>query len=274
MVFLSFLHFFFTFLGTRVLLWKEVFPYKAAQSNFIMPLSILSLLSVAFMNLNLKRNSVGFYQLSKLACIPVTLSIEYLAYNKTISRLVQMTLIPILFGVGFATIYDLDINMIGSIFATVAVLATATSQIYLKQIQKPLDCSPLQILYHTSPLVCLGMLMLVPFFDNYKEIMEFEFTVGCVFRIGLSCVFALGVNISNYLVIGKTSPLTYQVLGHLKTILILILGFLFFNKVLDYRNVIGIVVAMVGVIAYTEINRRMADISKETLPSTLKQNES
>ena len=27
----------------------------------------------------------------------------------------------------------------------------------------------------------------------------------------LSCVFALGVNISNYLVLGKTSPLTYQV---------------------------------------------------------------
>ena len=184
MVFLSFLHFFFTVIGTRVLLWKEVFPYKAAQSNFIMPLSILSLLSVAFMNLNLKRNSVGFYQLSKLACIPVTLSIEYLAYNKTISRLVQMTLVPILFGVGFATIYDLDINMIGTIFAIIAVLATATSQIYLKQIQKPLDCTPLQILYHTSPLVCLGMLMLVPFFDNYKEILEFEFTIGCIFRIG------------------------------------------------------------------------------------------
>jgi hypothetical protein len=27
----------------------------------------------------------------------------------------------------------------------------------------------------------------------------------------VSCVFALGVNISNYLVLGKTSPLTYQV---------------------------------------------------------------
>jgi len=27
----------------------------------------------------------------------------------------------------------------------------------------------------------------------------------------LSCVFALGVNISNYMVLGLTSPLTYQV---------------------------------------------------------------
>jgi len=64
--------------------------------------------------------------------------------------------------------------------------------------------------------------------------------------IVVSCLFALGVNISNYLVLGKTSPLTYQVLGHLKTVLILILGFTVFNKPFDLRNVIGIVIAMVG----------------------------
>lgn len=42
-------------------------------------------------------------------------------------------------------------------------------------------------------------------------------------------MLALGVNISNYLVLGKTSPLTYQVLGHLKTVLILVLGFTVFQ---------------------------------------------
>jgi solute carrier family 35, member E3 len=62
----------------------------------------------------------------------------------------------------------------------------------------------------------------------------------------VSCVFALGVNISNYLVLGKTSPLTYQVLGHLKTVLILVLGFTVFQKPIDMRNVSGILVAMIG----------------------------
>lgn len=62
----------------------------------------------------------------------------------------------------------------------------------------------------------------------------------------VSCFFALGVNISNYLVLGKTSPLTYQVLGHMKTVLILILGFTVFKKPIDIRNVIGITIAMVG----------------------------
>ena len=85
-----------------------------------------------------------------------------------------------------------------------------------------------------------------PFFDDVYQLVKHEYTPMCVARIGISCVFALGVNISNYLVIGKTSPLTYQVLGHLKTILIIVLGFIFFNKQPDYRNVLGIVIAMIG----------------------------
>jgi len=31
----------------------------------------------------------------------------------TVSRAVQLTLIPITFGVGYATVYDLEINFIG-----------------------------------------------------------------------------------------------------------------------------------------------------------------
>jgi hypothetical protein len=37
-----------------------------------------------------------------------------------------------------------------------------------------------------------------------------------------SCIFALGVNITNYVVLGKTSPLTYQVILILKLIVFLI----------------------------------------------------
>ena len=67
----------------------------------------------------------------------------------------------------------------------------------------------------------------------------------CVY-IATSCIFALCVNISNYMVLGKTSPLTYQVLGHMKTILILVLGVVIFHKAVDLQNVLGVVVAMAG----------------------------
>jgi hypothetical protein len=52
-------------------------------------------------------------QLSKLACIPVTLIIQFVAYRTRVPTSVQMTLIPITFGVGYTTVYDLDINFVG-----------------------------------------------------------------------------------------------------------------------------------------------------------------
>lgn len=65
MVFLSFLHFLFTTVGTRVLLYFGVFSYKEAPFSGILPVAAGSLLSVGFMNLNLAYNSVGFYQVCK-----------------------------------------------------------------------------------------------------------------------------------------------------------------------------------------------------------------
>ena len=62
MIFLSFLHFLFTSLGTQVMLRLNYFEYKAAPLSGVLPVAIGSLLSVAFMNLNLATNSVGFYQ--------------------------------------------------------------------------------------------------------------------------------------------------------------------------------------------------------------------
>ena len=66
MVFLSFMHFVFTSLGTQVMLRLGYFEYKAAPLSGVLPVAIGSLLSVAFMNLNLSTNSVGFYQVFKL----------------------------------------------------------------------------------------------------------------------------------------------------------------------------------------------------------------
>ena len=264
-VFLSFLHFTFTTLGTRVLLRTNNFVYKDADTRHVVPVAMGSLLSVCFMNLNLTYNSVGFYQLSKLICIPVTLLIQYIAYKQSVSRVIQLSLVPILMGVGYATVYDLEVNFTGTVFASFAVLATATSQIFTNTYQKSLDCNAMQLLYHTSPMISVGMLLMCPFFDDIWTLMSFQPTSSGIFRIMLSCFFALGVNISNYLVLGKTSPLTYQVLGHLKTILILVLGFTVFDKPLDGRNCLGITIAMLGVITYTEIKRRQ-QLRQSNLP--------
>lgn len=71
------------------------------------------------------------------------------------------------------------------------------------------------------------------------------------FFIALSCLISVSVNFSTFLVIGKTSPVTYQVLGHLKTCLVLTFGYVLLHDPFSWRNILGIFVAMIGMVSYS-----------------------
>ncbi|OQU78647.1 UDP-rhamnose/UDP-galactose transporter 4 isoform X2 [Sorghum bicolor] len=71
------------------------------------------------------------------------------------------------------------------------------------------------------------------------------------FFLTLSCFIAIGVNLSQFICIGRFSAVSFQVLGHMKTVLVLSLGFLFFGKEgLNLQVVIGMVLAVLGMIWY------------------------
>jgi drug/metabolite transporter (DMT)-like permease len=71
------------------------------------------------------------------------------------------------------------------------------------------------------------------------------------FFLTLSCVIAIGVNLSQFICIGRFSAVSFQVLGHMKTVLVLSLGFLFFGKEgLNFQVVLGMILAVVGMIWY------------------------
>lgn len=83
--------------------------------------------------------------------------------------------------------------------------------------------------------------------------------------IVLSCLISVSVNFSTFLVIGKTSPVTYQVLGHLKTCLVLAFGYVLLQDPFSWRNILGIMVALVGMVLYSyccsiENQKKMAEV--------------
>ena len=71
------------------------------------------------------------------------------------------------------------------------------------------------------------------------------------FFLILSCTIAVGTNLSQFICIGRFTAVSFQVLGHMKTILVLILGFIFFGKEgLNLHVVLGMVIAVAGMIWY------------------------
>jgi drug/metabolite transporter (DMT)-like permease len=95
-------------------------------------------------------------------------------------------------------------------------------------------------------LICLYV------FDLIFSILSYDgIFIILQFFLTLSCVIAIGVNLSQFICIGRFSAVSFQVLGHMKTVLVLSLGFLFFGKEgLNFQVVLGMILAVVGMIWY------------------------
>ncbi|KAG1371480.1 putative Superoxide dismutase [Mn], mitochondrial [Cocos nucifera] len=121
-------------------------------------------------------------------------------------------------------------------------------------IQKKFKVSSTQLLYQSCPYQALTLFIIGPFLDGLltnQNVFAFKYTPQVLIFIVLSCVISVSVNFSTFLVIGKTSPVTYQVLGHLKTCLVLAFGYVLLHDPFSWRNIFGILVALVGMILYS-----------------------
>merc|ERR1719230_326507 len=88
-----------------------------------------------------------------------------------------------------------------------------------------------------------------------------------------TCFLALAVNLCSFGLIGRTSAITFQVVGHAKTCLVLIGGYVLFPAKLGdtqqlYNNIMGVSVAMIGVILYGHLKRAASANQDDCLDMT------
>ena len=284
---LSFCHFCFTVVFYRLLRCAGFY-----EANQTMPqiekfkVALAGFASIGFMNLSLNSNSVGFYQITKLTIIPVVLAINLL-YGVHTNGKIKLALLILLAGVGVATVTDVQLRPLGLVYGALAVLTTAVFQIWQGTKQKEFEISGTQLQAAVAPWqtvqalvaaaltegVCLKPQSPTHAFD-YGAYRLFEDKVcpktvpvfvreaaasdDGVRTLGLvlaTCFLALAVNFCSFGLIGRTSPITFQVVGHLKTCLVLVGGYvLFASKQQDphqlQNNIIGVSVAMVGCVLY------------------------
>lgn len=238
-------------------------------------IAVMALLTVLFNNASNEANSVGFYQISKLLIIPTVIGIERLGgVYKSYSRGVIASLAIASIGVAVATVSDFEINLRGSVIAIISILLTAQYQIWQRGKQHEYGVSAMQITYSVAwPQSVVGVLATLLFdvrFPRLKELLllpkggllEHELRgSGDVLWIVACCAIAVVMNISTYGLLGKTSPVTYQVLGQLKTCLIVFFGYLFFDvrapPLWLFVRFTGVGIAVVGILAYAvQVNRK------------------
>ncbi|KAH9559403.1 hypothetical protein CY35_06G056500 [Sphagnum magellanicum] len=192
--------------------------------------------------------------MSKLVIIPCTMFPEGVIKLSCYSQRIQLSLVTLLVGVGITIIIDLQLNVSSSIISIFAIMTTCVTQIMTNTIQKCFKVSSTQLLYQSCPYQTITLFITRPFLDvvlTKKNVFVFHCTPLISWWASLLMYDLVSINFNTFLVIGRTFAMTYQLLGHLKTCLILAFGYVLLNNLFSWRNVCGIFIALFGIKFYS-----------------------
>ena len=218
-------------------------------------------MSIVTMNLSLKLNALGTYQMLKLGVLPAVALLEFIFLAVKAYVRIYFALNMILQG-SFLALLD-DMHSVGITFqglcaGLLAVFSTASQTVLMKALQKKCTDSQQRILLRTISVYSSGMLLFIApilattlngvTYTEYISDMVNLFTgranVAMMHALLVSCIIAAVLNASQFVIIGKFSPLTFQVLGQLKMVGVLLLGAFQLNEGIYVRKSVGVVLVI------------------------------
>lgn len=227
-----------------------------------------AVLTILFNNASVEANSVGTYQISKLLIVPCIMVLERVrGIPRTYTPLMYLSLLLIAVGVGLTTVTDVELTWRGVAVASCSTVLTAHYQIWQGSKQHEHSLTSQQITHTVQvPQIALALpaaLLLDVAMPSVKKPLLLP-VLGLLDRVdaGSGSVSALGaaaadgqlrilsgpggapelvlnlfannalavaINLTSYFLISATSPVTYQVVGQLKTVLVVVIGYLCFD---------------------------------------------
>ncbi|CAK0784935.1 hypothetical protein CVIRNUC_008140 [Coccomyxa viridis] len=227
-------------------------------------------LSIVSLNLSLMLNRVGFYQIAKLLIIPFVCGVESVWLGKVFSRSIIASIFTVVAGVAIVTITDLEMenNVLGTVIAAISVVSSGMQQIFCRTMQQKHSLASHELLANTAPAQAWTLLLLGPFLDRYIShawVFNYDWNVPALTFLALSCACAVGVNVSQFMCLGRFSAVSYQVLGHSKTMLVLLGGWAFLGDHVSLKQLAGMALAVIGMVLYGVASSQKAAV-KETKP--------
>jgi solute carrier family 35 protein E3 len=263
---LTFLHMVFTAAGMACMAAWGMYEPKPVPWQHSLPMGAAFAASVALGNVSLQLNSVGFYQLTKLLVPPSVMGVEYVLYKTPVHSRVVASILLLIGGGMLAAAADKQVSThpMGAVVALVSVAATALYQVWAGGKQKELQLNGMQLLQHVALASAVILGVLVPVVEplgwsdptNVNTLLRYQWSVPAVAAAASSCFLGLLVTLSMFLFIGATSPLTFNVMGHAKTLLIILSGVVVFQEDMPLQKLVGTATALGGIVWYSWLRMR------------------
>jgi solute carrier family 35 protein E3 len=263
---LTFIHTAITWLGMQLLACGGAFQVKSVTIRQVVPLAAAFVAYIVLGNLSLQLNTVGFYQIMKVAVAPTVVAMELVLFHQVPEWKTVASVVTVCVGVAASTVTDPDIatNVTGVIIGVASTVVTALFQVWAGSKQKELELNSMQLLHQYSPVASVMLGALVPMvepvgFPGRAEgtLLAFNPQPMAIAAISISALLGFLVSLSTFLVIGATSPLTYSVVGHVKTVVILAGGFFIFQEAMPWQKLAGVSLAMLGIVWYTYLKLKV-----------------
>ncbi|KAF2790063.1 TPT-domain-containing protein [Melanomma pulvis-pyrius CBS 109.77] len=231
-------------------------PFRAFKAIRLNPWDMLPVCAffagyVVLGNLSLTYNSIGFYQLSKVMTTPCVVLINFALFRKTVTRYMLAAILATCIGVSFTINEAAKTQLFGVIIATLAFCSTALYQIWIGKKIEDFAVSGPQLLLNQAPISVLLLIPFVPFFDKIPDLSLVPTNI--LYSVCASGIMASLYNLSQFLIIGRTSALTFNIVSHLKTIMILSIGWYSEGKILSSREWLGVLLALSGGWVYSHL---------------------
>ena len=213
--------------------------------------------------------------------------VERFWLGKHFTRPVVFSVLVVVVGVAIVTVTDLSAgdNFGGVVVAGLSVLSSGMQQIFCRTMQQKHKLSSHELLSNTAPAQGWTLMVIGPILDRYVSrawVFDYKFGAAGLLCLATSCALAVGVNLSQFACLGRflgsllsgratcslSVPLRayvrclslievlctfggmVQVLGHSKTILVLLGGWMFLGDQISLKQFFGMVTAVVGMVLY------------------------
>ncbi|TVU03314.1 hypothetical protein EJB05_51161, partial [Eragrostis curvula] len=247
-------------------------PSKSTPFSSLFALGVVMSFSTGLANVSLKHNSVGFYQMAKIAVTPTIVVAEFFLFQKKVSLQKVITLVVVSFGVSIATVTDLEFNFFGACVALAWIIPSAVNKILWSNLQQSGNWTALALMWKTTPITIFFFIVLMPLLDP-PGFWSFSWNFKNSCAVIISALFGFLLQWSGALALGATSALSHVVLGQFKTIVIMLSGYLVFNSDPGFTSLCGAVIALVGMSVYTYLGiKESATGGKKTPSKSARQN--
>ncbi|XP_076441309.1 solute carrier family 35 member E1 homolog [Babylonia areolata] len=170
---------------------------------------------------------------------------------------VYLSLLPIITGVGVATMTEVTFDFVGLLFALFSTLFSCLLNIFSKKCLKDVGYHHLQLLAvinRLSTVIFLPVWIVgdLPYILEHSQSVETSHMAHTFFLLVCNGFFNLLNNVFAFSILAKVSPLSYSVANATKRIVIIGGSILVLQNAVSPLNVVGMLTAVFGVLCYNK----------------------